>query len=72
MHNIVAPYNILIVGYKGNRFVTMKIAPHNEQNSPYTLEGDIDRIKVLVWKDLSTLEELCEAEEIPSSKWITE
>ena len=72
MHNITAPYDIFIVGYKNNKFVTMKRVPHNEQNSPYTLEGDIDEIKVMVWDGLSTLKPLCEAEEIPSSKWIVE
>jgi len=72
VYNITAPYDILIVGYKNNKFVTMKRVPHNEQNSPYTLEGDIDEIKVMVWDGLSTLKPLCEAEEIPSSKWIVE
>ncbi len=72
LHNFVAPYDILIVGYKGNQFVTMKRVPHNEQNSPYTLEGDIDKIKVMVWSDLSTLKPLCEAEEITSEKFIIE
>ncbi|MBP3360053.1 MAG: InlB B-repeat-containing protein [Clostridia bacterium] len=72
VHNITAPYNILIVGYKNNKFVTIKKAPHNEQKFPYTLEGDIDEIKVLVWNSLSALNPLCKAEEIPSSKWIME
>ncbi len=72
VHNIVAPYDILIVGYKNNKFVTMKRVPHNEQNSPYILEGDIDEIKVMVWNGLSTLKPLCDAEVIPSSKWVTE
>ncbi len=72
VYNITAPYDILIVGYKDNRFVTMKRVPHDEQNSLYTLEGDIDEIKVMVWNSLSNLKPLCEAEEIPSSKWIME
>jgi len=72
VHNITAPYDILIVGYKDNRFVAMNRVPHDEQNSPYTLEGDIDEIKVMVWDGLSTLKPLCDAEEIPSSKWIIE
>ncbi len=72
LNNIVAPFDLLIVGYKHNKFVTMKKVPYNEQNSPYFLVGDIDEIKVMVWSDLSTLAPLCEAEEIPSSKWITE
>lgn len=72
VYDFIAPYNILIVGYKGNRFVTMKRVLHDEQNSPYTLEGDIDEIKVMVWEDLSTIRPLCEAEVIPSSKFIVE
>ena len=72
VHNITDPYDILIAGYKGNRLVTMKKVASNEQNSPYTLEGDIDEIKVMVWDGLSTLKPLCDAEEIPSSKWIIE
>ena len=72
VHNITAPYDIFIVGYKNNKFVTMKRIPHNEQNSPYTLEGDVNEIKVMVWDGLSTLKPLCDAEEIPSSKWIIE
>ena len=72
VYNFTAPYNILIVGYKGSKFVTMKRVPHDEQNSPYTLDGDIDEIKVMVWQDLSTIRPLCEAEVIPSSKFIVE
>ena len=72
VYNITAPYDILIVGYKNNKFVVMKRVPHNEQNSPYTLEGNVDEIKVMVWDGLSTLKPLCDAEEIPSSKWVIE
>jgi len=72
LYNFTAPYDILIVCYKGNQFVTMKRVPHNEQNSPYTLEGDIDKIKVMVWDNLSTLKPLCKAEEITSDKFIIE
>ena len=72
VRNITAPYDILIVGYKNNKFVAMKRVPHDEQNSPYTLEGDMDEIKIMVWNNLSTLKPLCEAEEIPISKWIME
>lgn len=72
VYNITAPYDILIVGYKNNKFVTMKRVPDNEQNSPYTLEEDIDKIKVMVWDGLSTLKPLCEAEEITSDKFIIE
>jgi len=72
LYNLTTPYEIIIVGYKNNRFVTMERVPHNEQNSPYSLEGDIDKIKVMVWSDLSTLKPLCEAEEITSDKFIIE
>ena len=72
LSNFLEPYDILIIGYKGNQFVTMKRVPHDEQNFPYTLEGDIDKIKVMVWSDLSTLKPLCEAEEITSDKFIVE
>ena len=72
LHNFTVPYDILIVGYKGKQFVTMKRVSHNKQNSPYTLEGDIDKIKIMVWSDLSTLIPLCEAEIIPSSEFIKE
>lgn len=71
-YNFIAPYNILIVGYKRNQFVTMKRVPHDEQNSPYTLEGDIDEIKVMVWDSLSGLKPLCDTEVIPSSEFIIE
>lgn len=72
VHNINSPFDILIVGYKENRLVTMKRVLYNEQNSPYTLEGDIDEIKVMVWSDLSTLKPLCDAEVIQSNEFITE
>jgi len=72
VYNITAPYDILIVGYKNNKFVSMKRVPHNEQNAPYTLEGDIDKIKVMVWNGMSSLAPLCTSEEIPSTKWTTE
>ena len=72
LHNITAPYDILIAGYKGNQFVTVKRVPHNKQNSPYTLEGDIDKIKVMVWDDLSTLKPLCKVEEITNNNFIIE
>lgn len=72
LYNLTALYEIIIAGYKDNRFVTMVRVPHDKQNSPYTLEGNIDKIKVMVWSDLSTLEPLCEAEEITSDKFIIE
>ena len=68
-HNFIAPYDIFIAGYKGGRLVTVKKIAHNEQNSPYTLEGDIDEIKVMVWGGLSTLNPLCTVEVIPSADW---
>lgn len=71
-YNFIAPYDILIVGYKGNQFVTMKRVPHNEQNSSYALNGDIDKIKVMVWDGLTTGIPLCEAEVIPNNKFIVE
>jgi len=65
-------YEILIAGYKGDKFVTMKKVSCSEQNLPYTLEGDIDTIKIMVWSSLSGLKPLCEAEIIPSSKFVIE
>ncbi len=70
LHNFTTPYDILIVGYKGNQFITMKRIPHDKQNSPYTLEGDIDQIKVMVWDSLTTLKPLCVSEVIPISEWL--
>ncbi len=70
VYNFVAPYDILIVGYKDNKFVTMKRVPHNEQNWPYTLEGDIEKIKVMVWDSLQSCKPLCEAEIIEKSEFI--
>ncbi len=72
IYNFVAPYEIIIAGYKGNDFVTMKRIAHNEDITPQIFEGDIDRIKIMVWRDFLTLLPLCEAEEIPSDKWIIE
>ena len=72
LYNFTVHYDILIVGYKNNKFVTMERIPYNEQDSPYTLEGDIDEIKIMVWDGLSTLKPLCEAEEITSDKFIIE
>ena len=63
LSNIEAPYHILIVGYNKDKFVTMERIPHDKQNSPYTLEGDIDCIKVMVWGGDSSLKPLA-----PSAK----
>jgi len=69
VHNFEEPYDIFIAGYKENKFVTLKRIAYNEQNSPYTLEGDIDEIKVMVWNNLIPI---CEAEIIPESEWLAE
>ena len=72
VHNFEEPYDIFIVGYKGKQFVTMKRVSHNEQNSPYTIEGDIDEIKIMIWDSLKSMIPLCKAEIIPSSEFIKE
>lgn len=72
VNNITLPYDILIAAYKNNKIITLKQIPYDNQNSPYTLEEDIDKIKVMVWSGLSELMPLCEAEIIPSTEFITE
>lgn len=72
VYNITAPYDILIIGYKNNEFVVTKKISHDEQSSSYTLDGDIDKIKIMVWKDMKTIVPLCEAVEITSDEFITE
>ena len=71
VHNFEEPYDIFIVGYKGNQFVTMKRVPYNELNSPYTLDGNIDKIKVMVWDSIN-FKPLCEAEAITEDEFLIE
>ena len=69
LYNFTTPYEILVVGYKNKKFVSVEKRLHSEENTPYTLEGDIDEIKVMVWDSVDGMMPLCEAEVIPSSGW---
>ena len=72
LYNFVDPCNILVAGYKEEKLVALKSEPVSQDNISLTLEGDIDEIKVMAWDGIDNIRPLCEAEEIPSSKWITE
>ena len=64
---------VIVCGYKENCFVDMYSKNYKDSKDlRFTLNGDIDKIKVMVWSDLATLKPLCEAEEITSDKFIIE
>ncbi len=64
--------HIFIGGYKENRLIDMKKPLFNQEPVTTTFTGDIDKIKVMVWNNLSGLMPLCEAKVIPSSEFILE
>lgn len=70
VYNVDEPYSILIVGYKENKLVTIKEIFYDEQQSSYSLEGDMDEIKVMVWNELSAIKPMCVSEQIQSDMWI--
>lgn len=68
-YNIVGESTVIVAGYKGKQLVDVS---YDNQQPSYTLTGDIDTIKVMVWNNLSGLMPLCEAEVISSSEFIIE
>ncbi len=64
--------DVIIVGYKNNKYVTMQRTPLGEVISPCILEGDIDEIKVMVWDSLSSLCSYSDVEVIPESDFSLE
>jgi len=60
---------VLVVGYKNNEMIDYDSV---QGTTNATLSGDIDKIKVMVWKDMKTLVPLCEPVEILSSEFKTE
>ena len=69
-------YSCIIALYEDGKMVNFK----NKSNLNGTTildetilcSDEYDEIKIMLWDGLSTLKPLCEAEEIPSSKWIVE
>ncbi len=55
---------VIIAGYKGNKLVAMEINDYSEDFKPVVLDGDIDKIKVMVWDDNAKMEPVTTAEEI--------
>ncbi|MBQ4528800.1 MAG: InlB B-repeat-containing protein [Clostridia bacterium] len=69
--NIQTPYFIIVSSYKNNKLVSIEMRSSSD-NNPFILLGDIDKVKVMVWKDFKTLIPLCESEEITSNNFIKE
>lgn len=48
---------VIIAGYKGNKLVAMEINDYSEDFKPVVLDGDIDKVKVMVWDDNAKMEQ---------------
>lgn len=72
LYNINTPCNILVAGYKNNRFVTVENRIYSKENETFTATGDIDEIKVMLWESLSTMLPLCKAEVISEDKFVVQ
>ena len=75
LYNLTAPYEMIIAGYKNNRFITsihIPIETSKEFISETLNHSDIDTIKVMVWNDTETFVPLCEAEEITNDRFTME
>lgn len=55
---------VIIAGYKGNKLVALEINDYSEDFKPVVLDGDIDKIKVMVWDNNAKMEPVTTAEEI--------
>lgn len=55
---------VIIAGYKGNKLVALKINDYSEDFKPVVLDGDIDKVKVMVWDNNAKMEPVTTAEEI--------
>lgn len=57
---IEAPFEVIVAGYKDDRFVTFDCAPHSD-DAPLSLAGSIDTLKIMVWNSLSQATPLCKS-----------
>lgn len=71
-HNIEYSNDIIVASYIDGRLVTFERREYLEDVSKFTVVGNIDEIKAMVWNALSGLKPLCEAKVIPSSEFIVE
>lgn len=55
---------VIIAGYKGNKLVALEINDYSEDFKPVVLDGDIDKIKVMVWDNNAKMKPVTTAEEI--------
>lgn len=67
--NMPEQYSIVVAAYKNNKLISCETRNSSDTN-PYVLLGDIDKVKVLVWKDLKSLNPLCDSEEVTSNNFI--
>ena len=67
--NMPEQYSIVVAAYKNNKLISCETRNSLDTN-PYVLLGDIDKVKVLVWKDLKSLNPLCDSEEVTSNNFI--
>ena len=61
---------IIVAGYKDNKVVDFAIKDYSVDKEIFVLNGNIDKVKVMVWDGLDSLKPLTETEVIPQSKWI--
>ncbi len=64
LFNIPKPFEVLVVGYNDDNMIVMKKAIVSDDMANVTLNGNINKIKVLVWENLKSLKPICVAETI--------
>ncbi|MBR2471361.1 MAG: hypothetical protein IKB55_01625 [Clostridia bacterium] len=72
IHNILQQCRLIVVGYKDGAVVDIESRYYASQSETFTLEGDIDEIRVMTWNGLLSLVPVCETEILPASEWTIE
>lgn len=72
LHNINSSCTIIIASYNKGQLVTIEKKAYLGYNQSFSVNANIDEIKVMVWDGLSTIKPLCKAEIIQNTEFITE
>lgn len=67
LYDITVPCNIIVVGYKNKATTALETRPYSQDRETFTLQGDIDTIKVMLWDD--KMHPLCAPEVITQNHW---
>ena len=69
LRNIADGSYIILSAYSGGKLIAADYRQYSTDSETFTVSGDIDKIKVMIWKDLQSFTPIGDAEVIEKNEW---